>query len=100
MRRSTIRVNYCFTSEHDYMFIAGFICIEMQGNLWMYCNMFYLVRTRLAENQEGIIFPNKPNRTRLRCVRGIYCRQPDHIFILEMSLYGATEFCRKVTHHS
>jgi hypothetical protein len=76
------------------MLITGFVCIEMQRDIWMLDDVFDFVRIRFAKDQNRIIFPDKPNRTWLRSQIGINRRQPDHVLILKMSLYNLTKSCR------
>src|SRR5262245_20314598 len=63
------------------MLIPGLIGVEMQCNLWMFLNMLNLKSIRLAEDQDGIIFPHKPNWTRLRGQMRINSRQPFDVFL-------------------
>lgn len=86
MCRWTILIEECFTGKYDHVFVAGFIGVEIQRHTWMVHNMFDLLRAWLAEDQKRIVFPDKPDGARLRCEIGINSRQPDDIFIFEMSL--------------
>src|SRR6266498_323391 len=60
--------------------------------------MFDLMCFCLAKDQNGVILPNEPDRSRLRGEIGIDTGQPNDIFILEMSLYGAPKFGIQIDH--
>ena len=60
--RDTIWVKYSFACYDDDMFVTGVVGIEMQCDSWMLLDMLNLISARLAEDQNGFILPQEPDR--------------------------------------
>ena len=78
--------------KDNYMLLASLVGVEVQRDLWVHCEVFDFIRFCLAENEETILHPNKPDGPGLGRQIRIDSRQPDNVLVIQMFFYNASKF--------